>query len=573
MKIFKDSDKKEHPNGVWIHHLKAHDIYTAKIDSDYLDKLVAAKVKRVYLKVFDGKYNRQLNPTFWHWQCSPEIIQSFKSKGIQVYGWGYHYGSADIDEQITKVKEALECGLDGYVVDAEAEVEQTNTHTNVDKLLFALRPLLQEGTLGYTSFGNPRKHPNVPWQILDKYCDLAFPQIYFEKWKSKSTPEEVQDCLDAHKRLGLTKPILPIWGSEDDTVTKYRYTPASASELQDYLNNYPGSSLWRIPHQGELGEAWNLIYSGFELPILTEILRFHSQGKDVKALQKALNARGFNAGTVDGDFGKKTKAAVEAFQAEAGLEVDGEVGLQTWSALGGKFDDTSPSHHPIGDYLKAELVKFGDLSPGDKEKVEAGFIFPSNLGNRYAKPSNSIPKRWEGEPGQRARYISDPDMPVVADPTKRSPQQIIQVIEYFNVEDSDNNRYWPQPDETYCNIWATDVMRCLRAPLTHWVITNEKGKEKRKELDANATFDWLSNPSNGWRKVSASEAVNSSKNGIPTLLCWKKPGGIGHIAVVLPKGSTDNVRIAQAGRKNSKDMPLKSSSNFAKNAKFFVYVG
>jgi len=58
-----------------------------------------------------------------------------------------------------------------------------------------------------------------------------------------------------------------------------------------------------------------------------------SKGADVKALQTALNAIGYNCGAVDGDFGAKTDAAVRAFQRAKGLTVDGIVGPKTWAAL------------------------------------------------------------------------------------------------------------------------------------------------------------------------------------------------------------------------------------------------
>ncbi|MBD2526664.1 peptidoglycan-binding protein [Nostoc sp. FACHB-133] len=326
-----------HSNGVWIWELP-------KIRSDYLDQLVKQQVKRVYLKVFDGHFQGKLQPTFWNWQCSPDIIEKLKSRGIEVYGWGYHYGTSDVAEQIQKVKQALDCGIDGYVLDLEAEVEDKSTHIYVEKLLVALRPLVKEGTLGYTSFGHPQFHPHVPWQILDEHCDLALPQIYFEKFSFKSTnEEEVQDCLKAYEQMGLKKPILPIFGSESDAKQ-----PASGKELQSYLNRFPGSSIWRLPNSGEQGEAWNLTYAGetpvpiggepseFTLPKLTRILRTGVIGEDVKALQKVLNAKGFNAGKVDGEFGPDTEAAVRAFQKKTDITVDGEVGPQTWKELGGE---------------------------------------------------------------------------------------------------------------------------------------------------------------------------------------------------------------------------------------------
>ena len=56
-------------------------------------------------------------------------------------------------------------------------------------------------------------------------------------------------------------------------------------------------------------------------------------GDDVKEMQTRLNALGFNCGTADGVFGKKTKAGVIAFQKAKGLEADGEFGPKSLAAL------------------------------------------------------------------------------------------------------------------------------------------------------------------------------------------------------------------------------------------------
>ena len=51
------------------------------------------------------------------------------------------------------------------------------------------------------------------------------------------------------------------------------------------------------------------------------------------AVQQLLAARGYCSGDCDGQFGELTKQAVMSFQADNGLETDGEVGGQTWSKL------------------------------------------------------------------------------------------------------------------------------------------------------------------------------------------------------------------------------------------------
>ena len=58
-----------------------------------------------------------------------------------------------------------------------------------------------------------------------------------------------------------------------------------------------------------------------------------SRGEDVRALQLLLNGRGHSCGNADGEFGKKTDAAVRGFQQAKQLTADGIAGPKTWSAL------------------------------------------------------------------------------------------------------------------------------------------------------------------------------------------------------------------------------------------------
>jgi peptidoglycan hydrolase-like protein with peptidoglycan-binding domain len=64
-------------------------------------------------------------------------------------------------------------------------------------------------------------------------------------------------------------------------------------------------------------------------------LRQGNKGNEVEELQKLLMKHGYDLPRygADGDFGNETLAAVKAFQADKGLEVDGAVGPITWAAL------------------------------------------------------------------------------------------------------------------------------------------------------------------------------------------------------------------------------------------------
>lgn len=58
-----------------------------------------------------------------------------------------------------------------------------------------------------------------------------------------------------------------------------------------------------------------------------------SKGSIVEELQRRLEDEGFEPGPIDGVFGKKTRAAVVAFQKSCGLQPDGICGPLTWRAL------------------------------------------------------------------------------------------------------------------------------------------------------------------------------------------------------------------------------------------------
>ena len=59
----------------------------------------------------------------------------------------------------------------------------------------------------------------------------------------------------------------------------------------------------------------------------------------VKGIQRALKARGFDPGDIDGDFGDLTLAAVNRFQELMGLVPDGELGPETARLLGVRLPD------------------------------------------------------------------------------------------------------------------------------------------------------------------------------------------------------------------------------------------
>ena len=62
-------------------------------------------------------------------------------------------------------------------------------------------------------------------------------------------------------------------------------------------------------------------------------LKSGDSGNEVKQLQEALTALGYDVGEPDGAFGPSTEEAVKQFQADSGLPADGVAGPQTLQAI------------------------------------------------------------------------------------------------------------------------------------------------------------------------------------------------------------------------------------------------
>lgn len=368
----------KHPNGIWIWNL-------SDLRRDYLETLNRVQCKRVYLKVLDDA-SRGI---FWGWQCTPDIINAFKDYGIEVWGWGYIFdrrSSTDTSVILDAIRRAVGCGIKGFVFDVEQEVENPATHSQLREILTRAKAIVPSASLGYTSFGAPEFHPEVPYRILNELCDLQFPQIYFEKFTfgpgepgEAENAAEVQNCILQHRNIGLNKPILPIWGSESDS----QY-PASTNELQNYLTEYLGSSIWRAPNAGERGEAWNCHYNyaaeiqdsvqppqpqsrlyqpaPIQLPLERE-LQLGDQGEDVCVLICALMELGFlrKHDEVTDVFNTNVDDAVRWAQGGFRISVDGVVGSITKASLENALRLARGVNPPQAQPGSFEGTKFADF--------------------------------------------------------------------------------------------------------------------------------------------------------------------------------------------------------------------
>ncbi len=100
---------------------------------------------------------------------------------------------------------------------------------------------------------------------------------------------------------------------------------------------------------------------------LAETLKFPDRNAAVVRLQEALKQAGFYSGTIDGQFGTGTRAAVEAFQKAQGLKVDGVAGSETQARLE-KLTGIQISAPAAGDDGKDDV----DVPAGSKDGLFKG---------------------------------------------------------------------------------------------------------------------------------------------------------------------------------------------------------
>jgi hypothetical protein len=146
----------------------------------------------------------------------------------------------------------------------------------------------------------------------------------------------------------------------DGSSTTYTLTPGSNLRIGDSLTSRIAFTLWQGGQLKGVGTCSQtscpVLYDGQNLfarrsrpklpggispgpggggstgPI-TRTLRRGDEGNDVMRLQEALNRAGA-AITIDRNYGRGTRAAVEAFQRSRGLKADGVAGPATLQALG-----------------------------------------------------------------------------------------------------------------------------------------------------------------------------------------------------------------------------------------------
>lgn len=152
-------------------------------------------------------------------------------------------------------------------------------------------------------------------------------------------------------------------------------------------------------------------------------LKYGSRGDRVSVLQRALNDLGFNAGSVDGNFGLGTQKAVTSFQKSAGLTQDGLAGRNTLTALeravsGGTVvtpapDTSTPTPSPTpnanGWVIPSRTLRKGytgdDVKSVQSRLQELGY-YTGSLDGNYGSGTMAAVEAFQGRNGLKQDGIA-----------------------------------------------------------------------------------------------------------------------------------------------------------------------
>jgi hypothetical protein len=237
--------------GAWIWKID----YTNLSHTQLADKLSALGVKRVYLKVSDGRHEPSKFPEL----NNKHTVEIYKNRGLEVWAWSYNYPDNEA-EQATCLTRAAKTGYAGYVLDLEIEFD--DKPAELKKLLVAFdqakkSAVKQDFTnnnfkLYCTTWGNPSVH-RMSVGIIDKYVDAHMPQTYLEEWNYglKDPAAVIRKVNAEYRRMGAAKPIHHIASLQRGTL--------QARQLNEFFAaSGAETSLWRVPGHGIPTRFWEI---------------------------------------------------------------------------------------------------------------------------------------------------------------------------------------------------------------------------------------------------------------------------------------------------------------------------
>jgi len=262
-------------------------------------------------------------------QFNATLVTALHAAGLRVCAWQYVYGThPQLEAQVGA--QAVADGADCLLIDAESEYEGRYVQAQI--YMNTLRKLVGASfPVGLAGFPYVDYHPSFPYSVFlgPGGAQYNVPQMY---WKDIGT---TVDAVYAHTyefNEIYQRPIAPLGQIYDRPPLRQvrRFRAIARSYRAQGLSWWDWQSATRAQFKATAQPVGSI--RGYVARTTVASLGKGAVGDVVVWAQEHLVSAGEKI-AIDGDFGPKTRAAVENFQAAQGLPVTGLVDAYTWAAL------------------------------------------------------------------------------------------------------------------------------------------------------------------------------------------------------------------------------------------------
>ena len=166
-----------------------------------------ANLTHVLVKVADGAFPYNIDLDNGYDYVRP-LVRKLQARNIAVWGWQYVYGDYPEQEAEIAVARTLDLGLNGFVINAEKEYQDTAKAPAASRYMNILRSNLGSLPLALSSYRYPSYHRLLPWENFLDRCDYNMPQVYWVQ-SHNNAAEQLQRCVNEFKAMRPFRPIIP----------------------------------------------------------------------------------------------------------------------------------------------------------------------------------------------------------------------------------------------------------------------------------------------------------------------------------------------------------------------------
>lgn len=294
-----------------------------------IDRAKRYGIRTVYVKSGDGIH---------YWRQFDRALGRLQAAGLEVCGWQYARGRRAVAEARVAAR-AITRGADCFVVNAEVEFERmgfgrsSKAQRTARAYMAELRRVAGHRVpIGFTSFAYVDAHARFPYSAFlsgPDAADVNMPQVYWGAFGHK-VAAAMRRTAQWNAIYGV--PVAPIGGTYE------RERPTDLRRFRCLAAGYgwAGVSYWSLQHT--TARQWPAVGKTRACAAPTASAREYPElrpgrkGDHVLWLQERLRLWGYPV-VRDGDYGGRTRIAVQTFQRDRGLRASGVATPVTWALL------------------------------------------------------------------------------------------------------------------------------------------------------------------------------------------------------------------------------------------------